>query len=164
VDAFFAKLYQLRDYDLQVIHDTLAVALPYEKSRERACKPTTEADRKTFITVLKKAVSPLVTPTFGTLHIQRVKLPTEKGKLSSPFVVILLTTKPGDPSDVDLIADGVMEKVLQIADETGATQIIYPGNTGLTIGIYNHYRYWTKSRARLLAGDIIRLHLDSITG
>ncbi|AWM41775.1 N-6 DNA Methylase [Gemmata obscuriglobus] len=167
VDTFFAKLYQLRDYDLQVIRDTLAVALPYERSRERACRPATEAERATFIAYLAKAISPIVTPAFGTLHIHQVKSPAEKGKFSSPFDVLFLTTKASNAANLDLILNGgyrLMEEILQIADETGATQIIHTESSGLVVGIFNHFRYWTISRARLLAGDIIRLHLDAITG
>jgi len=35
---------------------------------------------------------------------------------------------------------------------------------GLIVGVYNQYRYWTPSRARLLSADIIRSYLDAITG
>ena len=43
--------------------------------------------------------------------------------------------------------------------------LLVPESTGLVVGIYNQYRYWTLSRARLLSGDIIRQYLlDAITG
>jgi SAM-dependent methyltransferase len=49
IDAFFARLYGLKDHDLRVIRDTLSVALPYDAARQRACAPPTEAQKTAFI-------------------------------------------------------------------------------------------------------------------
>jgi hypothetical protein len=164
IDAFFAGLYGLRTYDLQVIRDTLSVALPYETARERACQPPTEGEKKAFVTALKKPLAPLVAPDHGKLLVERVKVALPGNRIGSPFEVLVLNSNGSGPADIGAIADGVMDKIIAIADETGATQIVEPESAGLLIGIYNQYRYWTPSRARLLAGDIIRHHLDAITG
>jgi hypothetical protein len=51
-----------------------------------------------------------------------------------------------------------------MADNTGASQIVLKHTGGgLLIGLRNHYRYWTQTRARILAADIIRDHLDVLT-
>ncbi len=46
IDAFFSRLYGLKDHDLQVIRDTLTVALPYDSSRTRACALADRARKK----------------------------------------------------------------------------------------------------------------------
>ena len=44
------------------------------------------------------------------------------------------------------------------ANRTGASIIIQDDDAGLIVGVLNQYRYWTRSRARLLAADILRDH------
>ncbi len=56
IDAFFAGVYGLDKNDLQVILDTLSVALPYETSRQRACREPKSSEKKTFIKTLKKSL------------------------------------------------------------------------------------------------------------
>jgi hypothetical protein len=164
IDVFFARLYGLKEHDLQVIRDTLSVALPYETSRQRACAPPTEAEKKAFVAALKKTLTPFVANGHGKLVAERWKSPTSGSHIASPFDVLVLTSNGRTPKDVGAIADGVLQKIINFADETGATQIVLPDAAGLVVGTYNQYRYWTPSRARLLSGDIIRHYLDSITG
>jgi hypothetical protein len=164
IDAFFARLYGLRDYDLQVIRDTLSVALPYETARQRACAPPTEAAKNAFVASLKQSLAPVVAANDGELVVERWKVPVSGNSVSSPFDLLVLTSGRRSRDNVSTIADGVLDQILEIADKTGATQIIQPDNACLVAGIYNQYRYWTLSRARLLAGDILRLYLDAITG
>jgi hypothetical protein len=164
IDAFFAKLYGLKDYDLQVIQDTLSIAMPYETARAKACMPPTEREKKAFATAVMRPLTPLVSSGGGKLIVERIKVPKLGNHVSSPFDLMVFTSNGKGLADPSVIADGVLEKILQIADETGATQIVIPESGRLVVGIYNQYRYWTLSRARLLAGEIIRFHLDAITG
>ena len=162
IDAFFARLYGLQDHDLQVIQDTLSVAMPYETARARACKPPTEQEKRAFVAAVKKPLAPLVPSHTGKLMVERIKVSISGNHLSSPFEMLLFAANGKSP--VGAIADGVLEKIIQIAHKTGATQIVIPESGSLVVGIYNQYRYWTLSRARLLAGDVMRYHLDMITG
>jgi hypothetical protein len=73
----------------------------------------------------------------------------------APFSVLTLGTRG---HEVLAVGDDVDRKVLQLASETGATQMIRETAQGLIIGILNQYRYWTPSRARLLAADILQNH------
>ncbi len=164
IDAFFAKLYGLREYDLQVVRDTLSVSLPYDSARARACALPARAERAAFRDAVKKALSPAVAAVNGSLNVELWNPPTPEGRVASPFGVLILTTGNRGPADIASIADGAIGPILEYADETGATQVIQPDPAGLVVGVYNQYRYWTLSRARLLSGDILRLHLDVITG
>jgi len=164
IDAFFARLYGLDNRDLQVIRDTLAVALPYESSRVRACRPPTESERKIFVSTLDKALSPFVAAERGKLRVERLKLPATTDKPTSPFDVIMLRANGELHTDIGALSDGLLDQVIEMADKTGATQIVVQDEPGLIVGVYNQYRYWTPSRARLLSADIIRSYLDAITG
>ena len=75
----------------------------------------------------------------------------------SPFGVLLLSNSK---TDVNLSDDFFQRNILPLANQTGATQIIQQVKGGLLIGLLNQYRYWTPSRARLLAAEILRHHMS----
>lgn len=162
IDAFFARVYGLKLADLQVIRDTLDVSMPYETSRKRACVAPKETERRAFAAALKKTLAPFVDISGGKLKVEQVKLPAPTKKTAQPYHAILLTTSEGDA--VEPVGEEVLQSIVNAAEETGATQIILKQQPGLMVGIFNQYRYWTLSRARLLSGEIIRSYLDAITG
>lgn len=164
IDAFFAALYGLREHELQVMRDTLAVGLPYASARERACRPATGFQKRAFLAALRRSVAPLVAPEAGKLVTHLLKLSSPDGGMRSPFDVLILATEREGRIAAEPIADDVLSKIISIADETGASQIVLSEPGYLLVGIYNQYRYWTSSRARLLACDIIRYYIDAITG
>jgi hypothetical protein len=79
----------------------------------------------------------------------------------SPFVVFNLGNKGDTPPETDSL---FREAVLPLANETGASRIIKMANRSLVIGLLRQYRYWTPSRARMLAAEIIRYHLGVFEG
>jgi hypothetical protein len=161
IDAFFAELYGLSDEDLDVVRDTLEVALPYDTARQRACAPPTTNDSKEFRKTLSAVLTPFVAE-YGTLTVESVQLAPQQPREGLPFGVLVLSSN-GRP-DVQAIREGVLAQVLELADKTGATQVVLQNSPNLVVGIYNQYRYWTPSRATLLAADIVRYHLDVISG
>ena len=164
IDLFFAKLYGLKNHDIQVIRDTLSVALPYETARVRACTPPTEGEKKSFVATVANSLTPFMPSDNGKLTVARWKAPTTGRRLGSPFEILVLTSGSHEPTEINAIADGMLGKVIGLAEETGAAEIVVQDPVGLVVGIYNHFRYWTPSRARILCGNIIRHHLDAITG
>jgi hypothetical protein len=164
IDQFFARLYGLQDRDFQVIKDTLSVAMPYESARTRACRPPTERERNAFVAALKEPIDPLVSLNAHRLNVERIKLKDSAKRVDLPFHILVLSSDRKRVANPEAITVDVLAKIVHIADQTGATHIVIPESGSLVVGIYNQYRYWTPSRARLLAGDIIRYHLDAITG
>lgn len=162
IDALFAKIYGLSKADLEVIRETLAVALPYKKSRKRACSPPTKNEQAAFRATLDKLLAPFVSDC-GKLYVQALPLGAQNGEVRSPFGVVVLTCGNA-PADMHAISAEILSQVIEAADKTGATQIVLENPPGLIVGIYNQYRYWTQSRARLLSADIVRYYLDTITG
>jgi hypothetical protein len=59
-----------------------------------------------------------------------------------------------------------MQAFLEEADRYGASMVILrsPEGPGLLIGQLAQYRYWTLSRARLLALDVRWQHEDYLAG
>ena len=62
-----------------------------------------------------------------------------------------------------VVNPALMRKAMEEANLRGASRIIVraPGKRGLLIGLLNQRRWWTLTRARLCAQDIIRRHLEA---
>jgi len=152
LDMFFGSLYGLDAFDVEVIQDTMAVCLPYKESRERACQPPSILQYEGF----RERLISLLAPFFKVLGLQlEVTLMDSGAQYRDPFRVLTLSIggKRHLPDGNDL-----EKRVLQLASETGATQVFLETERGLNIGIINQYRYWTPSRARLLAATILEDH------
>ena len=63
--------------DLQVILDTLAIALPYETARRRACREPKPSEKKAFIGALKKHLAPFVPVNANRAMVIEAWEPTE---------------------------------------------------------------------------------------
>jgi SAM-dependent methyltransferase len=154
IDAFFGSLYGLNTVDIEVIEDTLRVCLPYKKSRDRACERPGNPDRQAFCQKLESLLFPFFKVIGKRPEVMLAKL-NEDLDSQAPFSVLTISVRGQQgltPSD------SVTKRVFQLASKTGATRIIQEQERALVIGILNQYRYWTLSRARLLAAEILRRH------
>ncbi len=157
IDTLFASLYGLDKLDLEVIRDTLDVCLPYDGSRERACRVPTGAERETF----RRRLESVVRPFFKVLgkEPQVVALKPDDAFLQKevPFGIVLIGERGRATTEPDALFRDV---ILRLADDTGTTRIIQQVEGGLLVGILSQYRYWTPSRARLLGAEIVRRHMS----
>jgi hypothetical protein len=151
VDSFVGGPYGLDDLDLEVVRDTFDVCMPYGSARRRACKPPSEPEQEKFCRRLKHVLSPFSRALGATLH---VNLEPEIDHLS-PFRTIFIGSSPRAAGAEHYI---LQAEILAIANATGATRIVHETDEGLVIGILKQYRYWTASRARLLASEILSEH------
>ncbi len=152
IDAFFGRSYGLNAQDMQVIADTLEVREPNDELGLRASQPPTKAEINAFC----RKVDALLAPFFKRLDLQAETVVWQPGQgTEAPFVFLSLGPKQNGAQP----PDRVWESVLTLANETGATRVICPTKNGLLIGLLRQYRYWTPSRARMLAAEIIRQHL-----
>ncbi len=156
IDAFFGAVYGLGKLDLEVIRDTLEVCLPYDSSRRRACSDPSNTERNTF----RRRIESVLRPFFKVLGKDvQVAVPTPSNgflRKESPFGIVLIGEQGSKTPEPDHL---LQEMILRLADDTGATRIIQRVEGGLVVGILNQYRYWTPSRARLLAAEIVRQHM-----
>ncbi|MCC6882512.1 MAG: N-6 DNA methylase, partial [Verrucomicrobiales bacterium] len=150
IDTFFGKLYGLSTSDVEVINDTLEVREPNDELGKRASQLPTKPERTIFF----KRLESYLRPFFKALGKQpEIALWKPSEDLTSPFVAFTLTSKgiqAAEPTEL------FQTKVIPLANQTGATQIIEEIEGGLLIAILRQYRYWTPSRARLLGADVLR--------
>ena len=156
IDLLFAELYGLDELDLTVIRDTLETAMPFQTARRRACNPPEKKDVRSFTTTLQDALQPFFAITEETLEVDCVGKSEEISSYELPFQFILLQRQGGRSV---LPPEAIRNAVLHLAEEGGVTRIIQHLPGALLVGLCNQYRYWTPSRARLLAAEIAREHL-----
>lgn len=157
IDTFFGQLFGFDTLDMQVIRDTVETAMPFQKSRSRACTPPLIADRKRFCSELKKLLQPFFAITNEEAEITLQRSTGSNSISPEPFLFIEINIKGKALKKTD---DSLQSLFLKLAEESGTTRIIHEQENGLLIGVFNQYRYWTPSRARLLAAEIAREHLD----
>jgi hypothetical protein len=157
IDEFFVTLYGLDDFDLEVIRDTLDVCLPYDESRERACRVPTGAEREAF----RRRLESVLRPFFKVLSKEPQVVVWKPDDMflqkEAPFSILLVGQRGHTPAEPNTLFRNV---ILNLADDTGTTRIIQQVEGGLLVGILSQYRYWTPSRARLLGAEIVRQHIS----
>ncbi len=153
IDAFFGQLYGLDEFDVEVIRDTLEVREPNDERGVRASIPPTGPERTKFL----RRVEAILRPFFQMLGRQPELVPwPANAAADSPFVTLLLRAKGARPAVDETLFH---ETILTLANETGATRVIKQLEGALVIAVLRQYRYWTPSRARMLAATILREHL-----
>ncbi|MBW2187206.1 MAG: N-6 DNA methylase [Deltaproteobacteria bacterium] len=155
INDFIFDLYELDEYDRQVVRDTLAVAQPYKEFRTRAITPPTQDERTIFHAELYRFLAPSFEVTHESLQIQEQTQGKEKEIMPWHFFSISTKENQHPVSSKKLIS-----LITEQANQTGCSRAVIHENGILLIGIIGQYRYWTPSRARLCALDIIRHHLD----
>jgi Zn-finger nucleic acid-binding protein len=155
IDKLICKIYGLDDADFEVIKDTIEVGLPFKQSRKAAEAPPIKTQKDEFIKNLKNQLLPFFKTVNQTIFADIIKL--DSSDLEQPWQFIRLTATKGK----SIITLQNLDRLMDIANKRGASQIIIKDKDGLIIGLLNQYRYWTKSRARFCALEILRFHMDS---
>jgi hypothetical protein len=157
IDKFFGELYGLDEFDIEVIRDTLEVREPNDELGVRASTPPNTQERTRFM----RRVESILRPFFKMLNKQPELSPWSEITLDGPFAAMLLRAKG---ARVKIPKTLFRESILCLANETGAVRIIKQVDGALVIGVLRQYRYWTPSRARMLAAIILREHLALFEG
>lgn len=130
-------LYELSKLDREVVLDTLAVSAPIKKAKARAQASVSNHDEELFLSRFKEIIK------FKDVTI----ISSDLGLASWKFFTICT-------GSCTVMADRY-EILAEIAAHTGASKIVIHGKGYMCIGMINQYRYWTPSRARLLALSLI---------
>ena len=96
--------------------------------------------------MLRTALGPFVRKLGRQLFVN-----VHDGDENSTFRFLTLSVDEGKT----VSSDSLRKIVIDLANRTGASIIIQIDDAGLIVGVLNQYRYWTRSRARLLAADIL---------
>ena len=145
IDDLFAEIYSLSSSDIRVINDTLAMEMPFKESRDNACAKVNNSQRAAF----EKKLATLLDPFFDVID-KKVTLKT----FDESNAYIALYLHDGN-SEKNVPLDIPWDKITEQAECYGSTQIYMEVGTGLIIAMRNQNRYWTLTRARLCALDII---------
>jgi hypothetical protein len=158
INDFIYDVYGLNAYDRQVVRDTLDVAAPFKESRDRANNPPTKQERHAFYDELERLLAPSFAITRETVQIEEIDLRI-KDKVSPWYFLSIRSSKAQGNLDSDPYPS-LIDQIIEQANTSGSSRVIVHGHRHLLMGITGQYRYWTLSRARLAALDILRYHLD----
>jgi hypothetical protein len=160
VDAFVASLYGLTRWDLETIEDTLAVSSPFPKALGNAQRRPSRHEVEQFAARLGEQLRP-----FLRRRAREVNVQVARYDETTPWAFLSVGTSKArrdgrEPSGPE------MQAFLEEADRHGASMVILrsPDGPDLLIGQLAQYRYWTPSRARLLALDVRWQHENYLAG
>ena len=152
IDAFVADVFALSDIQRDAISETLAVSLPTAASKNNATRGTNDRERTLFMQTCEEELIDL-------LDAKVVVSPAAIGG-DGPWLFLKVDRPDGkrtaaDPSAVDA------HRIIEIADDGAASLIkIQLGERTTLVGQLDQYRYWTKTRARLLASALVSEKAD----
>lgn len=155
INEWTRKIYNLSKPDMQVIEDTLRTAWPRNAWAEE--RPTPEQFEE-FASAVQSVMQPFADIAEVLLNVQICA--TDKAKaLGWTFVKVTFGNDPDTPNSPP---QGWQEQ-LAIADQFWASQVkIYADESQrvLYVGQLARNRYWTKTRARVLAMDLLNNNLE----
>ena len=159
INDFIFSLYGLDEYDRQVVKDTLEVAAPFKEARDRANSFPTKIERNAFYAELQRLLAPSFDITHEKVLIDEVEI--AKQDILSPWHFFTVFSPSTSASLTQTIQNRLISQITREANKTGCSRVVVHEKGRLLVGIIGQYRYWTLSRARLCALDILRHHLDA---
>jgi len=153
IDRFFASIYGLDNLDCEVIRDTLEVMPPYQASRLRASAPPRRAEADRFRDRLETLLRPYFRAVGADARV--ALLPTaQDGQDDIPsYRMLFVSRRSRTKPKLDPV---LWRQVISLATDTGATRVVHAVEGGLVVALLNQYRFWTPTRARLLAATLAR--------
>lgn len=153
LNNFVHSLYGLSNCDAQVMNDTLSVNLPTSESKKQAERKPEPEQFETYKNALESQLRP-----FFELSGDQLFVAISDNKSSGWGSVTISTS---ELQDERLIFS--QETLSTLSDNAGASRIVIPHNQFIEVVMPLQYRYWTPSRARLLAIEILKNHGDTFT-
>ena len=156
-DVIF-NLYGMDEYDRQVVDDTLAVAAPFKESRSRANTRPKKTERSKFYSELQRLLKPSFDVSDETVSVDEVEISGQD--IQSPWYFFSVSSSISaslTKSDQKKLVNRITEE----ANKKGCSRVTVHEKGRLLVGIIGQYRYWTLSRARMCALDILRHHIDT---
>jgi hypothetical protein len=139
LDDFIGDLYGLTLQEKETVSDTLATELPIASARKKAQSAPSEDELNTFIGIIEEKLRK-----FYNIKISPIN---ERTKSWSFFVISACNA-----TDIHISA---LSPFRNLAESLGTSKILLKEKNKITIGYLNQYRYWTKTRARLLFVELI---------
>jgi hypothetical protein len=159
-DAWLTRVYGLGRWDLEVIRDTLAIALPFAEAQQRAQRRPSDEQVRAFCARVEAEMSPFL----RRFH-RRLALRPSRIDPNTPWISLAVSCWRMDEPEPDPQRESVADFV-EYAESFGTTQIFLQGTSPgtLLIGSLAQYRYWTPTRARLLATTLLQEYGEHLLG
>ncbi|HIQ34603.1 class I SAM-dependent DNA methyltransferase [Acinetobacter venetianus] len=156
IDQFMASIYGLNKNEMQVIEDSLKMSLPYAENKKVAQNNPENETLECFQNELCRVISPF-TKRLNLKLWTSIEENLNGNQSGWKFIRIGF-------SEAKNIKNNLSHKFLsELADQFWVSQVkIHIDETGceLLIGQLAQNRYWTKTKARLLALDILNTDLE----
>jgi hypothetical protein len=159
INDFIYDLYSLDEYDRQVVKDTLEVAAPFKEARDCANSFPAKIERNEFYAELQRLLAPSFDITHETVLIDEIEIAGQD--ILSPWHFFTVFSPSTSASLTQTMQNRLISQITREANKTGCSRVVVQEKGLLLVGIIGQYRYWTLSRARLCALDILRHHLDA---
>lgn len=157
LEGWVFNLYGLTPDDQQVVADTLATRLPYPTIRRKATDAPSPEEANCFISLLKDEMQPFYRMAGSDIHCELISHQTP------PWIFFDVSIEDSTNSHAN--PDYVTQVMSTLAHGGGATRVSICNQPGyIRVGILAQRRYWTLSRARLLAIDLMRQFGDHLLG
>lgn len=150
LDRWAAGVYGLDARDVDALRDALDIAMPFRGCQKRALKVTTAAEREIFRSVMKELLPPLFKLIERDLWVEHVP------SASDAWKYVRISAEPSDPPAWRA------SWIEHLAQDEGASAVFVHQGPHLILGVRDQYRYWTRTRARLCAHEIVSKHADAI--
>jgi hypothetical protein len=159
VDAWVARLYGLKTRDLDVISDTLEYSLPFAENRNAAQRVPTNEAVQLFCTTLNSELKTWASRFGKRLTAVPAHLPD-----ASPWRTLRLFSHEAS-EDCGQEAGWPWFEFFKAADQMAASEVVFEDSETkcIWIGRLDQARYWTQTRARLVARQMIWEHPDFLT-
>lgn len=155
VDDWAAKLFHLNDDELQTIKDTLEYNLTYSDIREDAERPVSADVCKVFVKTIEAELRPWLA--LSGLEVGGSVAAYEGFSAWRAFTISVGVTQKNVPPNFEMLH--------RAADRLACTQLIMERDGPvLHIARLNQARYWTVTKARALAAEIVLSHMNFLQG
>lgn len=148
IDVFVFSSFALTSVDREAIWDAIDTVLPSTEARKRAVSPTAEDERRQFVDTLRDSLSRIVAASGLQAEVR------QRNDLRwSPWLVFEVCVSSGRPLPAVIPS---LRAFLEEANVNGSSLVtVRASSTTWFAGMLDQYALWTKTRARILASDLI---------
>ncbi|MFS4439517.1 class I SAM-dependent DNA methyltransferase [Paracoccaceae bacterium GXU_MW_L88] len=159
VDSWCARIFHLRERDLQVVTDTLQFNLPFAENRRLAQSRVKDDAVHQFCKVLGSELS-----LWGQRLGRSIEVLPAAKLDTSPWRGVRISSNAAHTKR-QVVPHMDWTKFLPLADHFAATEVIFNEGDGcLWLGRLDQARYWSETQAKLVAQYVAWEHMDVLKG
>jgi hypothetical protein len=148
INAFVFDVFGLSDVSREAVRDTLLTAPPTADAKRNALRPVTSKEKEAFARVCEASMQSVLSASGLTATVRF------RGDLDfGVWRIIQVDRFLGRPPPLATLN---AKTFLEAADDAAASLVVVRKDAVTTlIGMLDRYRYWTRTRARVLAATLL---------